>query len=134
MRNIVVFLLLFVTILHAGNIQNRMQLWYNYPASEWVEALPIGNGRIGAMIYGGVAREQIQFNEETLWTGEPHEYHNDGAVLIDTWFETWWNMKKFMKYLAGKIFEIVILGIILAGLILGLVYWLSKEVGIDIGG
>jgi alpha-L-fucosidase 2 len=44
-------------------------LWYRQPASEWVEALPVGNGRLGGMVFGGVAREQIQLNEETLWTG-----------------------------------------------------------------
>ena len=54
-------------------------LWYEKPASKWEEALPIGNGRIGAMIYGGIAEEHIQFNEETLWTGRPHDYSNKGA-------------------------------------------------------
>ena len=45
----------------------------------WVEALPIGNGRLGAMVFGGVAEERIQFNESTLWTGQPHDYANEGA-------------------------------------------------------
>ncbi|MBL9191851.1 MAG: glycoside hydrolase family 95 protein [Opitutaceae bacterium] len=44
-------------------------LWYEKPAGAWVEALPVGNGRMGAMVFGGVARERIQFNEQTLWTG-----------------------------------------------------------------
>ena len=83
--DLIAILLLFITILPAGTSKNEMKLWYNKPASEWVEALPIGNGRLGAMIYGGVSEEQIQFNEETLWTGEPHEYHNEGAVnYLDT--------------------------------------------------
>jgi len=56
-----------------------LMLWYEKPASKWEEALPIGNGRIGAMIYGGIAEEHIQFNEETLWTGRPHDYSNIGA-------------------------------------------------------
>ncbi len=56
-----------------------LMLWYEKPASKWEEALPIGNGRIGAMIYGGTAEEHIQFNEETLWTGRPHDYSNKGA-------------------------------------------------------
>ncbi|MGF1585574.1 MAG: glycoside hydrolase N-terminal domain-containing protein [Bacteroidales bacterium] len=55
------------------------KLWYDKPASEWTEALPLGNGRIGAMVFGGTEKEQIQFNEETLWTGEPHNYANEGA-------------------------------------------------------
>ncbi|ACU74096.1 alpha-L-fucosidase, putative, afc95A [Catenulispora acidiphila DSM 44928] len=47
-------------------------LWYDAPASDWErEALPIGNGRIGAMVFGGVAAERVQFTEETLWTGGP---------------------------------------------------------------
>ena len=46
-------------------------LWYNQPAKEWNEALPIGNGRLGAMIFGRPGIELIQLNEETLWTGGP---------------------------------------------------------------
>ena len=49
-------------------------------AAEWVEALPVGNGRLGAMVFGGASRERIQFNEETLWNGEPRAYHRPGAV------------------------------------------------------
>ncbi len=48
-----------------------LQLWYNKPAENWNEALPIGNGRLGAMIFGRVDAELIQLNEETLWTGGP---------------------------------------------------------------
>lgn len=55
------------------------QLWYKQPAVQWTDALPIGNGRLGAMIYGGVANDQIQFNEETLWTGKPRNYNRAGA-------------------------------------------------------
>ncbi|HTN20957.1 MAG TPA: glycoside hydrolase family 95 protein [Pelobium sp.] len=50
---------------------NRNTLWYTKPANNWNEALPIGNGRLGAMIFGGVADELIQLNEATLWTGGP---------------------------------------------------------------
>ncbi len=57
-----------------------MKLWYQQPAKEWTEALPVGNGRLGAMIFGGVKNEKIQFNEDTLWTGGPHEYQHAGAV------------------------------------------------------
>jgi alpha-L-fucosidase 2 len=57
-----------------------LTLWYRQPAANWVEALPVGNGRLGAMVFGGVAQERIQFNEDTLWTGQPHEYHHEGAV------------------------------------------------------
>ena len=56
-----------------------LKLWYARPAATWEEALPIGNGRLGAMIFGGVTEEHIQFNEETLWTGAPHDYSHKGA-------------------------------------------------------
>ena len=58
----------------------RLELWYDQPATKWTEALPIGNGRMGAMIFGGVTNERIQFNESTLWTGKPHDYQHPGAV------------------------------------------------------
>ncbi|PWK27578.1 alpha-L-fucosidase 2 [Arcicella aurantiaca] len=56
------------------------QLWYDKPAQKWTDALPIGNGRLGAMIFGGVQEDRIQFNEETLWTGEPRNYNRDDAA------------------------------------------------------
>ncbi len=62
-----------------GVYAQDLTLWYNKPASKWVEALPIGNGRLGAMIFGGVKQDRIQFNEETLWTGYPREYNKKGA-------------------------------------------------------
>ncbi len=55
-------------------------LWYAQPAVKWTDALPIGNGRLGAMIFGGIADERIQFNEDTLWTGHPHDYANTNAL------------------------------------------------------
>ncbi len=57
-----------------------LTLWYDRPADRWVEALPIGNGKLGAMVFGGRADEHFQFNESTLWTGKPHEYQHPGAV------------------------------------------------------
>lgn len=51
--------------------QSDMQLWYRQPARNWNEALPVGNGRLGAMIFGGPEKEVIQLNEETLWSGGP---------------------------------------------------------------
>jgi alpha-L-fucosidase 2 len=56
-----------------------LSLWYRQPATQWVEALPVGNGRLGAMVFGGTAVERIQFNEDTVWNGEPHEYQHPGA-------------------------------------------------------
>src|SRR5258705_9993752 len=59
--------------------QEPLTLWYRQPAELWVEALPVGNGRLGAMVFGGVAHERIQFNEHTVWTGEPRNYAHPGA-------------------------------------------------------
>jgi alpha-L-fucosidase 2 len=56
-----------------------LKLWYNQPAVKWTEALPLGNGRIGAMVFGGVENDRIQFNEETLWSGGPRNYSRPGA-------------------------------------------------------
>src|SRR4051812_18216365 len=60
--------------------KQQLKLWYAQPAKQWIEALPVGNGRLGGMICGGVADEQIQFNEDSLWTGKPHEYQHEGAA------------------------------------------------------
>lgn len=49
-------------------------LWYRQPAREWLEALPVGNGRLGAMVFGGTEEEVLQLNEDTLWAGGPHDY------------------------------------------------------------
>ncbi len=51
--------------------ENNLKLWYNKPAEKWVEALPVGNGKIGAMIFGGIEEELLQLNESTLWSGGP---------------------------------------------------------------
>jgi alpha-L-fucosidase 2 len=55
-------------------------LLYTKPAGEWLEALPIGNGRLGAMVFGGVPEERLQLNESTLWAGGPHNYDNPDAL------------------------------------------------------
>ena len=58
----------------------KLVLWYRRPAGQWVEALPVGNGRMGAMVFGGIDVERIQFNEDTLWTGQPQDYQHEGAA------------------------------------------------------
>ena len=70
----------------AGTLQAQdLKLWYRQPAIKWTEALPIGNGRIGAMVFGNVENDRIQFNEETLWTGAPRAYSRPGAYrYLDT--------------------------------------------------
>src|SRR5829696_1127328 len=76
----VVLLPLLTLPLRAQPNSTDLKLWYDKPAAKWVEALPIGNGRLAAMIFGHPAEERIQFNEETVWTGQPHEYHHEGAA------------------------------------------------------
>ena len=60
-------------------------LWYKNHAKVWIEALPLGNGRIGAMDYGGSIRERIQIDESSFWSGERSEYNNkpESKDLID---------------------------------------------------
>lgn len=55
---------------------------FEAPAAVWTEALPIGNGRLGAMVHGGVAREHLQFNEDTLWEGTVRQYQHEGAYKV----------------------------------------------------
>jgi alpha-L-fucosidase 2 len=56
-----------------------LSLWYRQPAQTWTEALPIGNGKIGAMVFGGVNEERLQLNEGTLWAGGPYDPVNPEA-------------------------------------------------------
>jgi len=58
---------------------NALKLWYRQPAKQWVEALPVGNGRLGAMIYGDPYKEKIQLNENTVWAGQPNRNDNPDA-------------------------------------------------------
>lgn len=57
----------------------RHTLWYDRPAQTWTEALPIGNSRLGAMVYGGTASDRLQLNEETIWAGRPNNNANPEA-------------------------------------------------------
>ncbi|MEG3049952.1 MAG: glycoside hydrolase family 95 protein, partial [Thermomonas sp.] len=57
-----------------------LRLWYRKPATQWVEALPLGNGRLGAMVWGGAKHERIQLNEDTLYAGGPYDPTPSGAL------------------------------------------------------
>ena len=57
-------------------------LRYDQPAQKWVEALPVGNGRLGAMVFGGIASERLQLNEATLWSGGPKDWNNPAARAV----------------------------------------------------
>ena len=63
----------------AGASDSDSKLSYDKPAAKWTEALPVGNGRIGAMVFGGTENERLQINESTLWGGGPHNYTNPSA-------------------------------------------------------
>src|SRR6185295_7423094 len=67
-------------ILSAAPQDDSLVLWYDKPAAEWTEALPVGNGRLGAMIFGGPANEQLQLNEDTLYAGSPYDPNNPEAL------------------------------------------------------
>jgi alpha-L-fucosidase 2 len=63
----------------AAQASAPLTLRYDRPAQQWVEALPVGNGRLGAMVFGGIGAERVQFNESTVWSGGPHDYDHAGA-------------------------------------------------------
>ncbi|MBO9728053.1 MAG: glycoside hydrolase family 95 protein [Chitinophaga sp.] len=69
--------ILFTHISYAASpADSLLKLWYRQPAQQWVEALPVGNGRIGAMVFGGVQQEELQLNEAYLWSGVPRDGNN----------------------------------------------------------
>lgn len=70
MKKLILFTIVVITGLTA-QAQKNIKLWYDKPAAQWVEALPLGNGRIGAMVFGSVEDELIQLNEGSLWSGGP---------------------------------------------------------------
>ena len=59
---------------------NTQRLWYDKPASIWLEALPVGNGRLGGMVYGGAKEDEIQLNEDSFWSGGPHSNNSSSAA------------------------------------------------------
>ena len=79
-----VFTVLAAALLAACCAQEAEQkdclMWYDSPAQIWLEALPLGNSHMGAMVYGGVPSEQIQFNEETFWSGGPHNNNSTQSL------------------------------------------------------
>ena len=80
MKKTVTTILLAACALIPAKAQTQ-RLWYEKPASHWLEALPIGNSHLGAMVYGGVQTEEIQLNEETFWSGSP--YNNNSKESKD---------------------------------------------------
>jgi alpha-L-fucosidase 2 len=62
--------------------RRSLVLWYDQPANEWVEALPVGNGRLGAMVFGRTKSERLQLNEDTLFAGGPYDPSNPEALQM----------------------------------------------------
>lgn len=60
--------------------RSKWRLWYNQPAEDWNEALPVGNGKMGAMVFGGIVEERLALNEDSLWSGKPHDDGNTGVL------------------------------------------------------
>ncbi|WP_298369256.1 glycoside hydrolase family 95 protein [uncultured Lutibacter sp.] len=84
-------------------LNSNQSLWYNKPSEKWTEALPIGNGRLGAMIYGKPSEEIIQFNEETLWSGQPKDYSNKGShKYLDSLRNLLWDGKQDEAHKMGN--------------------------------
>ncbi len=68
-----------VSASESGSSSTDLVLWYARPAARWIEALPVGNGRLGGMVFGGVGRERIQLNEDSLWSGGPQDADNPAS-------------------------------------------------------
>lgn len=78
-RNLFLCALLFLFKISYAQ-ENLLHLWYEQPANKWEEALPLGNGRLGAMVFGGVQKERIQLNEESLWAGRRFDNNNPSSL------------------------------------------------------
>lgn len=77
---IALFILSFsLSALYAQRPPNDLTIWFSHPASNWNEALPVGNGRLGAMVFGNIQSERLQLNEETVWSGQPGDFVNPEA-------------------------------------------------------
>ncbi len=77
---LVLISLVFSSLAVAQPPAEPLSLWYRQPARQWTEALAVGNGRLGAMVFGGIAQERIQLNEDTLWAGGPYDPANPNAL------------------------------------------------------
>lgn len=76
---------LLISIFSSAQKGGKYKLWYSKPAQQWVEALPIGNGRIAAMVFGDLHKEKLQLNEATFWSGGPSRNDNpDGPKALDS--------------------------------------------------
>jgi len=80
MRTFLVWIISLASIINvSAQNESLLKLWYTSPAKQWVEALPVGNGRLGAMVFGDPLKEVIQLNENTVWAGSPYRNDNPSA-------------------------------------------------------
>ena len=79
MKKSLLFAAVTILSLSCSSQDSDLKLWYDAPAKQWTDALPLGNGRLGAMVFGTPAQERIQINEETIWGGGPHNNVNYAA-------------------------------------------------------
>jgi alpha-L-fucosidase 2 len=83
MNQVFIFIFLILSGACFSQKNTSLKLWYDQPSgTTWENALPIGNGRLGAMVYGNVETETIQLNEHTLWSGSPNR--NDNPLVLDS--------------------------------------------------
>lgn len=76
-------LFLFIVMVYSLAVSaDDLKLWYSQPAQTWTEALPLGNSRLGVMVFGGADNEELQLNEETIWGGGPHRNDNPKALQV----------------------------------------------------
>ena len=69
-----------VSFTPSSDYPDDLKIWFTRPAEQWDNALPVGNGRLGAMVFGGIETERIQLNEESVWTGRDEDYHNPESL------------------------------------------------------
>jgi len=86
----IIFILLCIISCYNSFAQEDLKLWYTTPSKAWTDALPLGNGRLGAMVYGIPQRDTIQINEDTFWSGSPYQNNNSNASK---------SLKKIQKYI-----------------------------------
>jgi alpha-L-fucosidase 2 len=79
MNPLVIFLFAFLGLAGISSAGQDQTLWYRQPAERWLEALPVGNGRVGAMVFGGVTEEKLALNEVTFWSGAASDQHENPA-------------------------------------------------------
>jgi len=78
----IAYLLVISNLYLTSTAKNTVRLWYTQPAANWNEALPVGNGRLGAMVFGDCVHERIQLNEESIWAGKPVQTDADARGFL----------------------------------------------------